>query len=146
MRELQDKIKQHIVIDTASECWLWQRHTNAKGYGQLRWNGKKQRVHRSSYQAFIGPIPKGLIVRHTCDTPQCCNPKHLLIGTHADNSRDMVKRGRSVRGEKNPEAKLTWDDVRAIRASTEPVRVLADTYGVSRTQISRILKNQRWVE
>ena len=145
MRELQDKIKQHIVIDTASECWLWQMSCDRDGYGALGWNGKKQRVHRLSYQAFIGPIPKGQIVRHTCDTPQCCNPKHLLIGTHADNSRDMAQRGRSTHGEKNPEAKLTWEDVEAIRASTEPVRVLVDTYGVSESQIRRILKNQRWV-
>lgn len=146
MRELQDKIKQHIVIDTASECWLWQMSTIAKGYGMLWWKGTTRLVHRLSYQAFNGPIPKGLIVRHTCDTPQCCNPKHLLIGTHADNARDKVQRGRSTRGEKNPKAKLTWDDVRAIRASTEPVRVLADTYGVSVSQIGHILKNRRWVE
>lgn len=148
MRELQDKIKQHIVIDTASECWLWQMYCNRKGYGLIKWKGATRLAHRLAYTAYNGEIPKGLIVRHTCDTPQCCNPKHLLVGTVQDNANDMYSRGREPcrKGANNPKAKLTWNDVRTIRASTEPVRVLADTYGVSRYQIRSILKNQSWVE
>jgi hypothetical protein len=59
---------------------------------------------------WVGPIPDGLQVRHTCDNPPCCNPAHLLLGTQADNCRDMVVRRRSG------VEKLTPDNVREIRS------------------------------
>jgi len=68
-------------------------------------------AHRLAWELWVGPIPDGLQVRHTCDNPPCCNPAHLLLGTQADNARDMVKRRRSG------VEKLTPDDVRAIRAA-----------------------------
>jgi hypothetical protein len=73
-----------------------------------------------------GPVPPGKIVRHTCDNPPCVNPLHLMNGTSADNSRDMVLRGRTrpwnegkthcIRGhEFTPENTLTWGTKRACR-------------------------------
>ena len=146
MEALKEKLKDNVLIEATTGCWLWQMHCDRDGYGQLKWGGKsKQAVHRLAYTAFNGEIPKGNIVRHTCDTPQCCNPKHLLVGTKQDNANDMTERGRSTFGEKNPSARLTWDDVATIRSSSEPVSVLADTYGISVTQVRRILNNTRWV-
>ena len=147
MEALKAKLKDNILIEASTGCWLWQLHCDRQGYGTMRWGDKsKQAVHRLAYAAYNGEIPKGLIVRHTCDTPQCCNPEHLLVGTKQDNANDMVERGRSTLGEKNPSARLTWNTVRAIRSSGESVRVLADTFGVSDRQIRRILNNTHWVE
>lgn len=146
MEALKEKLKDNVLIEATTGCWLWQRSVGSHGYGQIRYRKKLYTTHQASYTAFIGEIPKGLVVRHTCDVRECCNPEHLLIGTYQDNADDMVSRSRSNLGEKHPAAKLTWDKVRKIRASDETVGQLAETYNVSPSHIINILNNRKWVE
>lgn len=88
-------------------CWEWQGAKQKPGkrgtmlpYGFFRIGSdtdKQSRmvhVHRLSYFLFNGVIPDGMLVCHTCDNPTCCNPDHLVVGTHKDNHNDMVARGR----------------------------------------------------
>jgi len=84
------------------------------------------------------------VVRHACDTPLCVNPDHLLGGTRADNSRDMVERGRSTFGQRNPRAKLTDAQANEIRDSTEQTKVLAERFGVHRATIKFIRAGATW--
>lgn len=82
---------------TNSGCWEWRGATRGNGYGALslsRYGLDEAPVHRLMYERFIGLIPDGLIIRHKCDNPPCCNPDHLEVGTHWDNMQDMVERGR----------------------------------------------------
>ncbi len=75
-------------------CWIWTGSKAGNGYGQIWKDGRLARVNRVSYELYIGPIPDGLVVRHKCDVRLCVNPDHLEVGTHADNARDMIERGR----------------------------------------------------
>lgn len=101
-----------------------------------------------------GDLDEGIVIRHTCDNPLCCNPRHLIPGTQADNVRDMVERGRrgDSSGERNPKARLTWDDVRRIRRMYadgmrgKRQQDVADEYGVTQTTISGILRGVTWRE
>jgi hypothetical protein len=128
-------------------CWEWQARAEINGYGTFTVRSGVQRlVHRLAYEIHAGePPPKGLVVRHRCDNPKCVNPDHLELGTHAENMRDKVSRGRQVRGERSPSAKLTEDQVREIRSAPEGQgRTLARKFGISNTQVSKIKNGHAW--
>lgn len=84
-------------VQKSNECWLW---TGAKqttgGYGIMHVSNIRHRAHRFSYELHNGPIPPGLCVLHRCDVPACVNPDHLWTGTRADNTKDMIKKGRAA--------------------------------------------------
>lgn len=75
-------------------CWNW-RGSTAKGYGQIKAEGRVMRAHRLAFELVKGEVPEGLFVLHSCDNPLCCNPKHLRVGTHQDNMDDKTARGRN---------------------------------------------------
>lgn len=83
-----------------SGCWLWLGERFQSGYGRLRERGRYIRAHRWAYERFIGPIPPGLQVNHTCDTPPCVCPDHLYVGTQHENMADSVARRRHFNAEK----------------------------------------------
>ena len=85
-------------------CWIYVGYRNEKGYGatMVRREGKGHLVkaHRLMYSKYIGRIPDGMVVCHTCDNPSCVNPEHLFVGTQADNLKDMHAKGRRKYPEK----------------------------------------------
>lgn len=91
---------------------------------------------------------EGQVVRHTCDNPRCINPDHMVLGTHQDNVADRVARGRGAVGEKNGRAVLCPAVVDAIRSRYANGGIkqseLAEIYGVSQTQVSRIVRGESW--
>lgn len=133
-----------VGVLRVNDCWLWRGYCDASGYGSIKINGKPMAAHRAAYLAAFGEIPDGAIVRHRCDRPLCCNPTHLETGTHADNVRDRVIRRRNAVGERASKAKLTESQVRVIRASTEPLRTLAQRYGVTSDAIQAIRYRRSW--
>jgi len=78
-----------------SGCWEWKGKKDTQGYGKIVIQGKTYGVHRVAYQTHYGTLDEELLVRHKCDNPSCGNPYHLELGTHLDNMRDKVLRGRS---------------------------------------------------
>ena len=125
---------------------------DADGYTRICYNGKQERLFRVIYMLEHCPIPKGMLIRHTCDHPYCCNIKHLLIGTHKDNARDMSERGRvnrrksaiKIRGIKNPSSKLTEEQVKEIYTSNLSNKRLGKLYNVSDSNISLIRNKKQW--
>lgn len=99
-------------------CWECVSHAKDRaGYPVVTRNGKFHRMSRYIYECEKGEIPDGMIILHSCDNPECINPAHLSAGTPADNSNDMVKKGRQAKGEKRkPETFLRGNRMR-IRQS-----------------------------
>lgn len=95
---------------------------------------------------------KDVNVLHECDNPKCINPRHLYLGTQAQNAADMVARGRHARmtgqrGERCVFAKLRATDIPGIRellSNGAHPKVIAKSYGVSRMAISLIRDNKTW--
>jgi hypothetical protein len=132
-------------------CWGWTGGNNGLGYGTIQEGGKGSRhlyAHRVAYELHYGQIPEGMVVMHTCDTPACVNPEHLMLGTHKLNTADMDAKGRrrtvAPPGERNGKAVLTEDVVRAIRASDEPHTVLARRYGVGANTVRGVRIGRTW--
>jgi hypothetical protein len=108
-------------IRVVGKCWEWQGGKVGGGYGHCRIGQKAVTTHRLAYQLWRGPIRRGWVVRHKCHNPPCCNPRHLLLGTHEDNTLDIVKRHAKRRHLTTTERKK----VITMRRSGETVRAIA---------------------
>jgi hypothetical protein len=88
-----DRFWSKVAKGADDACWLWQAGRFKSGYGAFAMRPHTKRAHRVAWELVNGPIPDGLHVLHECDTPPCCNPAHLFLGTHADNMRDRQSKG-----------------------------------------------------
>lgn len=131
-----------------SGCIEWIGSSDHKGYGQLRIGGKLIKAHRYAVERSIGQIPNGMVVMHICDNPKCVNIDHLQVGTQTDNVRDMDTKGRRInnqpKGMASRNAKLTDNDVRAIRSDARKQVDIAASYGIAQTVVSKIKLHQAW--
>ena len=141
-------------------CWPWMGGRKAKGYGNFflkrETPGRNGRMvfvnaHKFAYLITKGEIPEGMVVRHTCDNPPCCNPADLISGTMKMNTADAIgrghidpsangKRGAAVGGLKNGQrlALFRDDEVIAIvraRAYGETLQSLANRYQTSENNV-----------
>jgi HNH endonuclease len=129
-----------------SGCWLWVGSRHRQGYGRIRIEGKLYGAHVRSYKLFKGEIPKGLYVLHSCDTPSCCNPMHLRVGTQKENMAECVSKGRfrKSHGTLNNLAKLTDADILDIRNSALSPKALSEKYDIDRTNVHQIVSGKTW--
>lgn len=121
-------------------------------YGALSvGHGATEGAHRLSFAFVNAKSPYPDMVLHHCDNPACCNAAHLFLGTTQDNTADKMAKGRHrcapQRGEHNPRARLTGDQVGQIRerilAGETNTAIVAD-YGVTHGQISLIRRGKSW--
>lgn len=153
-RQQQDDFWNRVEKSTPSDCWEWRGCRNSEGYGKVVYNGRRYSCHALAFFLNLGVWSNETVIRHSCDNPPCCNPLHLLDGTHAENTQDKVNRGRVYvgdrRGEKNSMASLTNEEVKRIKQLGMIIRAttiaeLPEFKGrITRRGISRIINNERW--
>jgi hypothetical protein len=125
-------------------CWNCISHFKNNSYPMIRINYKSMKMSRYIYERFIEVIPEGLMIRHKCDNPSCINPEHLEVGTNKDNMDDMVKRNRSLKGDKCKRRKVTQLQVNEIRKDRRQYKPIATQYGISVEQVTRIKNMLSW--
>lgn len=130
------------------DCWIWTGCKNKAGYGRMFLRSIKTRsitTHRFSYLISKGVIPEGMLVCHRCDNPSCVNPNHLFLGTHRDNVRDCMEKGR--RRKTPPNAKINQKLAVCIRNEYPHInqRELCKKYSLSTASISRIINFKAWI-
>lgn len=123
-------------------CLVFTGSTTPAGYGKLGTKDGMTTAMKVVWEHHNGPVPKGMLVRHTCDNPPCVSIEHLIIGTPKNNTWDMMLRGRS------PRTAFTPDQVRAIRADPRVQQVIANEYMVNQTTISNLKRGvtYTWVK
>jgi hypothetical protein len=145
-----------VKIGKEDECWEWKGALrDDSGYGTFWWPERHiGRAHVAAYVFFLGSIPKKhgkkFCVCHSCDNPLCVNPSHLWLGTHTQNMRDMIKKGRKAdtHGELNPNALLDSDKVAEIHklwiTGKYYQRQIAKKFGITQVMVSHIVSGKAW--
>jgi hypothetical protein len=140
-------------VDRTGDCWEWTGATYRFGYGHFRRKVNNQwimyKAHRYSYEYYVGEIPKGLCILHSCDNPRCVNPAHLSAGTHKQNTQDATNRGRKSFGRNTAHSWLSFEKAEHMRqfAIDNPDMLqkdMAQYLGTSTAQLSRILNHKIW--
>lgn len=104
-------------------------------------------IARIVLQAFVGQCPAGLEACHNDGDPSNNTPRNLRWDTHTANMQDMVRHGRSARGERAGAAKVTDADVIWIRSMANedmPVKDIAALCGLHPAHVSRIIHGAKW--
>ncbi len=145
-------------IDTTRRAmkgrWL-KNDRSSKGYCRVRLylngRGRLHPVHRLVLETFMGPCPKGMEACHNNGIRADNRLDNLRWDSRSENARDAVKHGtkRTLfgRGERHPRSKLTWTDVRWVRAlhgAGVSCRELAGGFPVSLGMIKNIVGNRNW--
>ncbi len=151
----------YVKVTGPNECWLWQGaraggRVPTKGapvYGTFKTKNPRAQVycHRFSLALSLGvlpsELPQGKVVRHSCDTPLCCNPAHLSLGTQKENMLDMVTQGKQRKGEGIPGVKLTPEKVKEIRkrvSAGESRAAISQEFNVCEANVTNIVNRKIW--
>lgn len=147
---LGDDVRFWLQVDIGAPnyCWMWKGGLTRGGYGtffngaaaQRQGRQRLIRAHRFAWEQINGEIPSGMFVCHTCDEPACVNPRHLYLGTPAENSADMKRKGRTSQG---PHRELV-PEVRRLASEGVPQVAICDRLGLPRWTVSRIVNRDTY--
>jgi hypothetical protein len=137
----------HQILNT--QCWLWTASKHRQGYGTFHLDKKCVKAHRVAWFLTYGRWPRFNLL-HRCDNTACVRPSHLQEGTQKDNMQDAASKGRlRHKGEANGNSKLTERLAARIRSGHSKgsctLRELASKFGISCSQVFRIVHGKAWV-
>lgn len=142
MKRLEYFLQQLASADR-SQCIVWP-FGRCYGYGRV-WTGvTTMQAHRLAWQIEHGDVPSGMLVCHSCDNNPCFNPTHLFLGTIGDNNHDRHRKKRDAKRENHGRAKLTQQQVFAIRQDLRVQHMIAAEYGITQGHVSRIKRGVLW--
>lgn len=135
-------------VRKTDSCWFWVGSKLPTGYGRF-WDGERV---INAHWFLLNPRPIGKQVAcHKCDNPSCVNPDHIFVGSYSDNAFDCVEKGRHARcsqpGEKNPNAKLTDDQMLIVKSCPQVFGAktkLARQFGVSVSVVGKAISSKGW--
>lgn len=140
---IQERLYSNVKIGEPDECWPFQGSKDEDGYGYCTY--APAGIHKSHRLAvwLTGREVDELVVLHECDNPSCCNPAHLIVGTHADNEKDKDAKGRRPKGEEHGGSVITDDQVSLLwKAYQEkPTRYFAAAWGIRLNVSSNVIGN-----
>ena len=130
-----------------SDCIVYLKPGAKSRYPIVSHCGRLVQAHRLAYALDNGldVFAMGGVVMHSCDNTHCVNPKHLSLGTHADNHADKTAKGRQAYGESHGMVKLTEDQVAYVKANyvkrckINGGRAMAKLFNVHESTISDIM-------
>ena len=146
--------------EEVGECWEWQRSMSGPTAHtpQISVNGKPEKAARLAYALSkglqsIADLPATQTVWRSCSNWRCINPEHLRIGSRKQQQKALAKAGvykqnaaeRLLKRGRNS-SKLSMHAARRIRASTDPVKVIAAREGVSTSTVISIRRGRTWRE
>lgn len=151
---MASKFWNRVDIGEITECWEWRGMRTDRNYGifhcAIDGKGYNLYAHRVAYELVKHEKCGKLHACHVCDNPPCVNPAHIFLGTHLDNMRDNVLKGRpkGPASEQASKTKLTPKDVLSIRSRYKPRVItcaqLAKEYGITPGAIHAILIRKSW--
>ena len=147
------------IPDDSDGCWEWKASLNRYGYGYFRVGRTMETAHRVAVM-IDGRDPYGHCCLHTCDNRACVNPRHIYLGSDADNVRDRdlrtdMSKQREVARRTAPMAartlrKLTAEQAREIRLRYQKggilQRELGEDYGVDYRTVGYIVNGKTYRE
>jgi hypothetical protein len=144
-------VSPHGVVKEAITGHVKKQCTRTDGYKAITFeNGRDWRktrlVHAIVAEAFIGPRPPGLVLRHLDGTRDNNHYKNLAYGTHKDNMADALRHGTVCIADDKPNAKLTSLGIAAIRRldGLVPADIIAARWGVSLSIIRQAARDETW--
>jgi HNH endonuclease len=143
-----ERFEERYIPEPNSGCWLWLGSVNeTTGYGRFYLNEEEVvYAHNFSFKHHKGKIPRGLMLRHTCDVKICVNPEHIITGTAKQNAQDAVERGQKLIGAQHPMCRLSEIEVIDIFVSEESIAATAERFAISRMHVQRIKEKKIWKE
>lgn len=136
---MAENVERYLANTILNEngCLLWNGYKDKYGYGRIWGMDRTDLLHRFIFEEMNNIIlPPNISVCHTCDNPSCINPKHLFSGTHEDNMKDKIRKGRG--GNKHKGSISVSEEIfNDVCNKNNKIKDLVDKYKISKATIGR---------